>query len=167
MIIPLHILQHSIKMKDKTRQHKEIAIDPKLKARRGWTELAASIGMVLIATGMFLPLLNLLDASHLPAFKWVFASGTLLFWGARCVNINAPNESLRIRRMRRMEFWSGACFGVATFFWFYNEHKLGTGPAVGSLAILRDSILFSLAGAVLQLIAAWMIYYRQKKEALQ
>lgn len=149
-------------MKDKTQP--KIAIDPKLKARRGWTEMAASIGMVLIAVGMFLPLLNLLDASHLPEFKWVFTAGALLFWGARCVNINAPDESLRIKRMRRMEFWAGACFGVAAFFWFYNENKLGMGPTIGPLAILRDPILFSLAGAVLQLIAAWMIYYRQKKE---
>lgn len=151
-------------MKNNTR-HLQPEVDQKLKGRRKWAELAASVGMLVIAVGLFLPLLNLLDVSNLPAFKWVFVVGVLLFWGGRCVNTNAPTDSMRIRRLRRMEFWSGACFGVAAFFWFYNEHKLGNTLTVGPLAILRDTILFSLAGAVLQLVASWMIYFRQKKEA--
>lgn len=137
----------------------------KITRRRKVTETIASVGMLLIAVGMFLPLLNLTDISHLNLFKWVFAGGTLLFWGARCVNVAGPDESLRIRRLRRMEFWAGACFGVAAFFWFYNESRYGGVATTGPLTILKDTILFALAGAVLQLISAWMIYFRQKKEA--
>lgn len=96
-----------------------------------------------------------------------FGAGCLLFWGARCVPVDAPDDSARLKRLRRMEFWSGACFGVAAFFWFYNCHKYGHASNVGALMILRDTILFALAGAVIQLIAAWMIYYRQKKDAAQ
>lgn len=88
-----------------------------------------------------------------------------MFWGARCVDISDKKESLRLRRLRRMEFWSGACFGVAAFFWFYNENKYGGSDTAGPLAILQDTILFAIAGAMLQVVAAWMIYYRQKKEA--
>ncbi len=130
--------------------------------RRRLAEMIASVGMIVIAVSMFLPLLNLTDPSRLPMFKWIFATGALLFWGGRCIPVSSPTESMRIRRLRRIEFWAGACFGVAAFFWFYNE---GKAPAyAGALMILRDTILFSLAGAVLQLVAAWMIYYRSRKE---
>lgn len=123
------------------------------------------IGMLLIVAGMFLPLLNLLSVSGLPTFKWVFAAGALMFWGARCVDVSSSEESVRLRRLRRMEFWAGACFGVAAFFWFYNENKYIDIMYAGPLTILKDTILFALAGAVLQLVSVWMIYYRQKKDA--
>lgn len=134
-----------------------------LRRRTRIVETIASVGMILLLAGMFLPLLDRMETTHLSLFKWVFTTGAAMFWGARCVSISRPGESLRLRRMRRMEFWAGACFGVAAFFWFYNESKMG-GPAIGPLAILKDTILFALAGAVLQLVAAWMIYFRQKKE---
>lgn len=126
--------------------------------------MLASVGMVAIAVGLFLPLLNMLDTAGLASFRWVYVGGAVLFLIARAMNVGAiPGESVAIRRLRRMEFWSGVCFGVGAFFWFYNESRMG--PYAGSLMVLRDTILFSLAGAVLQLIAAWMIYFRSKKEA--
>lgn len=149
------------------KPHTSAPVPGKTAARRKTAETLASVGMLLIAVGMFLPLLNLLSVDRLPLFKWVFAAGALLFWGARCVNVSAPGESLRLRRLRRIEFWAGACFGVAAFFWFYNEHKYGGIATAGPLTILKDTILFALSGAVLQLVAVWMIYFRQKKEARQ
>jgi len=137
---------------------------PDVARRRRIAEIMATIGMILIGVGMLLPLFNLMDVAGLTTFRWVFASGSLLFWAARCIPVSSPQESVRLRRLRRMEFWSGACFGVATFFWFYNSAKFGSTPYVGSLMILRDTIMFALAGAMLQLVAAWMIYYRQKKD---
>lgn len=141
------------------------ANDPKLIKKRGYAESAAAIGMILIIVAMFLPLLNMFSTANLHIFKWIFAAGTLLYWGARCVDLSSDDESLRIRRLRRIEFWAGACFGVATFMWFYNENKFGDLTGVGPLTILKDTILFALAGAVLQIVAAWMIYFRQKKDA--
>lgn len=143
------------------------ANDPKLIKRRRMAESCASIGMILIIVAMFLPLLNMLSIERLNIFKWIFTIGTLLYWGARCVDISSKDESLRIRRLRRIEFWAGACFGVAAFFWFFNEHKYEAVIQTGPLTILKDTILFALAGAVLQIVAAWMIYFRQKKEAAQ
>lgn len=138
-----------------------------LKRRRRVAELLASVGMIIIGIGMLMPLLNMLDVNILYSFRWVFAAGALLFWAGRCIPVGSPDESVRLTRLRRLEFWSGACFGVAAFFWFYNCNKYAHIPTTGALMILRDTILFSLAGAVLQLIAAWMIYYRQKKEAVE
>ena len=136
-----------------------------LRRRRALAETCASAGMLLIGVSMLLPLFNMLDVKMLYTFRWLFGAGTLLFWGARCIPVNAPSDSARIRRMRRMEFWSGACFGVAAVFWFYNCHKYASMPFTGALMILRDTILFSLAGAVIQLIAVWLIYFRLRKEA--
>ncbi|MCM1320002.1 MAG: hypothetical protein NC217_06430 [Muribaculaceae bacterium] len=141
------------------------ATDPRLISRRKIVEASASIGMILIIVAMFLPLLNMLSIDNLHIFKWIFAGGTLMYWGARCVDISSKGESIRIRRLRRIEFWAGACFGVAAFFWFFNENKFGQTPGVGPLTILKDTILFALAGAVLQIVAAWMIYFRVKKES--
>lgn len=126
-------------------------------------EAGASLGMILIAVGIFLPLLNMMDVKMLYVFRWIFGAGALLFWASRAVPLNNEFNDMRIRRMHHMEFWVGACFGVATFFWFYNCHKFANQPYTGALMILRDTIMFALAGAVLQLIAAWMIYFRQKK----
>ena len=138
-------------------------IAPDLAKRRKTAETLASIGMILIAVGAFLPLLDLTSTAMLTYFKWVFAAGALMYWGARCIPVNAEDENLRIKRLRRIEFWAGACFGVATFFWFYNEQKFGGDPHVGSLTILKTPILFTMAGAVLQIVTAWMIYFVQQK----
>lgn len=147
------------------KKEKLEAADPKLIQRRKLTEASASIGMILIIVAMFLPLLNMLSTTNLHIFKWIFAAGTLMYWGARCVDVSSKGESIRVRRLRRIEFWAGACFGVAAFFWFYNDNKFGDLPGVGSLKILNETILFALAGAVLQIVAAWMLYFRQKKDA--
>lgn len=125
---------------------------------------AAAFGMIIIAIGLLIPLFNPFDMELLANFKWVFTSGTVLLLVARCVNVADPSESVRLKRLRRLEFWVAACFLIATFFWFYNENKLDENPYMGVLAILRDTILFSLAGATIQVIASWLIYYREKKE---
>lgn len=98
----------------------------------------------------------------LKIFKWVFSAGALIYTVARVVNVNDPSDSSRMRRLRRMEFWAGATFIVGAACWFYNEGHLG--PYAGVLAVLRDTIMFTLAGALIQIIASWMIVSRAKKE---
>ncbi len=76
---------------------------------------------------------------------------------ARLVKVGAPGDSLRVRRIRRMEVWSGVCFCVGAAFWFYNSARFG---AYGiTLGILRDTILFTLAGALIQIISSWMLVF--------
>ena len=38
---------------------------------------------------------------------------------------------------------------------------------VGQMAVLRDTVVFSLAGAMIQIIASWMIVWRQKRESAE
>jgi ABC-type maltose transport system permease subunit len=87
-----------------------------------------------------------------------------MFTVAKCIRILPKECSISIRRLYRLEFWAGVCFLIATFFWFYNEYKMSALPLKGALSILHDTILFAMSGAVVQLIASWMIYFREKKE---
>jgi len=154
-----------------SRNNKRNNVDKNGKAvnyvvRRRRFETLASVGMLLIVAGLTIPLFNLLNTGVLTACKWVFSAGSLIFFAARCVKVAPADEDVRLKRMRRMEFWAGACFIVAAFFWFYNEAKYAQELAMwgaGSLSVIRDSIVFSMAGAVLQIIASWLIYFREKK----
>lgn len=134
-------------------------------ARRRRVSTIVGAGMLLVVAGLLLPLCYLFDTDIISYFKWVFAAGALLCLGGRCVNVSAPGESVRLRRLYRLEFWSSVCFAIAAFFWFWNENKFNGLPVeTGSLAILRDTILFSMAGALIQVITSWLIYFQQKKE---
>lgn len=135
--------------------------------RRKITDFLGGAGMILIAVGLLIPLFNMSSTELLPMCKWVYTIGTLMFLGAKSVRTVPTGSSFRMRRMRRLEFWSGVCFLIGAAFWFYNEHKLGGSEYAGPLAIVHDTILFSLSGAVVELVASWLIYFREKKEAKQ
>lgn len=143
-------------------------------SRRKKMEATATLGLILIAVAMLAPFASFLSGNLGPAstesldplsiYKWIFAAGALIFTFARLVNVSDPNESLRIRRIRRLEFWAGMAFCIAAFFWFYNEQKLSSMLFVAPMAILRDTVVFTLAGAMIQIIASWMLVWRQNKE---
>lgn len=142
-------------------------IDPQgIEKRRKKVEATATFGLILIALAMVAPFASFGETvvDWLGIGKWVYAAGALIFTFARIANINDPRESLRLRRLRRLEFWAGMAFCIGGFFWFYNENKFSHDPWVGPLAIVRDTVLFSLVGAFIQVIASWMIAYRIKKE---
>jgi len=136
-------------------------IDSKVESRRKYVETFATFGLVLLAVGLLVPFASLVNAGFIAAFKWVFAAGALIYTIARVVNVNDPKDSTRLKRLRRMEAWAGIAFCIAAFFWFYNECRLKSG---GSLFILRETITFTLVGAMIQIIASWMIVFRDKKE---
>ena len=126
-------------------------------------ESAATFGMLLIAVGLAVPFMNLSSGEWLAAFKWVYAAGALVFTVARIAGLRHPGDSFRLKRLRRLECWAGVAFLVAAFFWFYNENRFGISSGF-TLTVLRETIMFTLAGAMIQLIAVWLIYYREKKE---
>lgn len=144
-----------------------------LDKRRRYVEATATLSLLLLAVALLMPFAMGLDQSlkMISIFKWVYAVGALGYLGARCVPVNAEGDSLRLRRLRRLEFWAGVAFAIAGFFWFFNARKFGLDSggivAAGPLAIMRDTILFSLVGAMIQLIASWMISFRMKKEQNQ
>ena len=140
-------------------------IEPGLQRRRKISDILGGIGMILVAAGMIIPLFNLFDTGLLPVCKWIFTVGALMFTASKCIKTMPEGSSFRLRRLKRLEFWAGICFVIAAGFWWWNEQKLGSSPFAGSLAIIHDTILFTLSGAVLQILAAWLIYFREKKEA--
>ena len=133
-----------------------------LTRRRRMAESLSTLGLFFLALSLVVPFAQLGNGAFQGAFKWVFAAAALLYTGARLIPVNAPDDSLRLKRMRRLEVWAGILFCVAAFFWFYKSARLGEFGF--SLALIHDTILFTLAGAVIQIIASWMISYRMKKE---
>ena len=67
-------------------------------------ELLASLGLLLIAAGIMLPLFKGLDFTP---FRYIYAAGAAIALIARLIGVNAPaGEPTRLRRMRRLEKWS-------------------------------------------------------------
>lgn len=135
-----------------------------LEKRRKYVEAVASVGLLLVLAAMMAPFLPGLSGSSIVWAKWIYAVGALLYTAARVVNVNAPDDSLRLRRLRRLEFWAGMCFIVGGAFWFYKEQYY-SGIYAGPLAVIRQTVAFTMAGAVIQIVASWMIAYRMKKES--
>lgn len=134
----------------------------KIEKRRRMMENLSLAGLLLLCLGLVVPFANIGSSALASAFKYVYAAGALIYAVARMVNVNAPGDSVRLRRLRRMEMWAGFVFIVGAFFWFYNAAKF---PYIGfSLGVMRDTIMFTLAGALIQVIASWMIASRMKKE---
>lgn len=135
----------------------------KLEKRRKYVELGATLGLLLVLASMTAPFLEGVAGRSMMWAKWVYAAGALTYTVARVVNVNAPGDSLRLRRLRRLEFWAGMCFIVGGAFWFYKLQYF-SGLFAGPLAVMRQTVAFTMAGAVIQIVASWMIAYRMKKE---
>lgn len=119
-----------------------------MKSRR-WTTWVLTLGLLAVAVGMAIPVLT--GGFQNPLFKYIYAAGAVLTLVAR---LSAPpyiGTDLRLRRLLRMEAWSAVFYIVASFFSFYNHNTY------------RDWLAFTLAGAVVQIIASVMITLRQKK----
>lgn len=152
----------------KKKLEKEFTTTPsKAEKIRKQCENIAVFGMILVALALLAPFMNMTDTAMLKIYKWVYAAGALIFAIARLAAVKDPKDSPTLRRLRRLEFWAGMAFVIGGCFWFYNEARFADNLYIGPLAILRETVLFSLAGAVIQVIASWMIYGRQKKEEQQ
>lgn len=125
-------------------------------------EALSTFGLILIAAGLVAPFAAVDNTLMAVVCRWVFAAGALIYTVARMVNVNDPADSMRLRRLRRMEMWAGFCFVVAAGFWFYNAHRFV--GIVFSLPVMNNTIVFTLAGAVIQVVASWMISAQAKKE---
>ena len=136
-----------------------------IEKRRKQVEGTATFALILICVALISPFTNPGNMHLLSIFRWIYGAGALLYIIARIVDVTDTQESLRLRRLRRLEFWAGISFGIATFFWFYNQQHLG--QYAGMLAVMRTTILFTLVGAIIQIIASWLIYSQTKKELRQ
>lgn len=135
-----------------------------LEKRRKQVEGTATFGLILICVALVAPFTSPANVEYLKVFKWIYGSGALIYLVARLVDISDPMDSPRLKRLRRMEFWAGVSFGLATAFWFIGEHRFHNDPYVGALAVLQNTIMFTLIGALIQIVASWLIYSQTKKE---
>lgn len=142
-----------------------------LEKRRKQVEATATFGLILICVALVSPFTNLTNLfssvsnnEYLDVFRWIYGAGALIYLVARLVDISDPMDSPRLKRLRRMEFWAGVSFGLATAFWFIGQHKYHDDPYVGVLAVLWNTIMFTLIGALIQIVASWLIYSQTKKE---
>ncbi len=127
-------------------------------------ENTATFGLLLVCAAMISPFATAADPKWMTIFCWVYAAGALIYTVARMVNVSDPDESIRLRRLRRIEFWAGLSFCIASGFWFYTTSRLG--QQAGVLALMRNTVLFTIVGAALQTLASWLIVSRMKKEGI-
>lgn len=109
--------------------------------------LATTIGLILVMGGTALPLLRL-DSE---IYRYIFSAGAILVVVGRLF-MPYKGPSLRIKRLCRLEVWSGLFFCAAAFFMFWK----GAGPT--------DWIAFTLAGAAIQIYTSIMIPRTRRKE---
>lgn len=134
-----------------------------LEKKRRIVEACSTVGLILICAGLVAPFAGSENATVLSLYKWIYTVGALVYTVARMIDVNAPGDSLRLRRMRRMEMWAGFAFCIGAFFWFYNAYRFA--GFTFSLAVMNNTVMFTLAGALIQIIASWMIASAMRKEA--
>lgn len=118
-----------------------------------WAVVIALVGLLAIAVGTLLPILNVqLGPQAIGAWwKYVYAAGAVLFFVGKLL-CPYTGKHPRVKRLYRIESWSGVFFCVAAFFLFYNG------------AYTRDSWAFTLAGGVLLVFTTIAIPRVIKKE---
>ncbi len=125
-------------------------------------EPLATFGLILVAAGLVAPLVSVDNTLITVIFKWVFALGAVIFTGARIAASIGRDESFRVRRLRRMEAWAGIAFCFGAFFWFYNTSKLDSD--VLTFRMLNETIIFTMAGALIQIVSSWLLSSALRKE---
>ena len=106
-----------------------------------------TIGMLLVVAGTLSPLMG----GHVSLYRWIYGIGALLLLVTRIFTPYTGN-SIRLKRLYRIESWAALFFCVATFFMFYQP------------GIMRDWLVFTLAGGAIQVYTSIMIPLVVKKE---
>lgn len=122
----------------------EEVIGPRTKPLYTWL---TTIGLLLIVAGTLMPIIAGQSTPYDQqgqAFKFIYSAGALLVMIFR---ILSPYKGtiMRLKRLRRIEVWSGVFFCVAAFFMFYE------------LDSTRNWLAFTLAGAAIQVYTSIMI----------
>lgn len=148
-------------MADKNYSKEELA--KRARFRRGMESLA-TFGLLIVAVAMVAPFGGLTSTGWMTTFKWLYAAGALTYFGARIAGSLGKDESFRIRRLRRMEVFAGLAFCFASFFWFYNTRNFDGMP---TFHMFQDTIIFTLTGALIQIVASWLLSSALNKERKQ
>lgn len=111
--------------------------------------MGATVGLLLVMTGTLMPVLG--SESF---YRWVYAAGAVMVLGCRLFS-PYRGDNLRIKRLMRVEAWSGVFFCVGVFFQWYQG---------GSM---RDWLAFTLAGAAIQIFTSIMIPREARKNSMK
>lgn len=113
----------------------------------------ATLGLLCIGVATLIPIFNG-GFNTVSWYRYLYAAGAAMVIIARLFTPYTGTHA-RMRRLHRLEAWSGIFFGVAAFFMFYEP------------ALNRDWLAFTLAGAVIQIIATFMMTYVARKALKQ
>lgn len=105
--------------------------------RTTWSSILSPIGLLIIMVAAALPLLKL----GTDYAKYIYAAGAAILLVAKII-MPIVKEPLRLRRLMRMEIWTGIIFMVGAVFMFL--------PG-------KDWIAFTLAGGVITLYTSILI----------
>ncbi|MDE7388652.1 MAG: hypothetical protein K2M97_05295 [Muribaculaceae bacterium] len=108
------------------------------------------LGLVLVMAGMTIPAAT--GSFDNDTFRYVYAAGAVLTLLGRLFAQPYRGDNLRLRRLIRLQSWSAIFYCVAAFFCFYDRTSL------------RDWIVFTLAGAVVQIVCNVMISLQTRKK---
>ena len=118
-----------------------------------WKGILATVGLLCIACGAVLPILNVTIGTGTVAWwKYVYAAGALMFLAGKILNPYKGSHP-RIKRLWRIESWGAIFFCVAAFFIFYYKEQMN-----------RDVWAFTLAGAALLIFTSLAIPAAVNKE---
>lgn len=109
------------------------------------------LGLLGIAVGTLLPILNVGNPGAVNWWGWVYAAGAALYLVAKFFSPYTGKHP-RVKRLYRIESWSAIFFCVAAFFIFYNKGMM-----------TRDVWAFTLAGAALLIFTSVAIPRAVKK----
>lgn len=110
------------------------------------SEILKWTGMLLILAGMVIPLFT--GPQHL-VYKCIFSAGALFNFVGRLMT-DTEYKDMRVKRLLRLETWSGLFFGVAAYFMFTDPNP-------------KNWIVFVLAGAAILTYTSIMIPLARKK----
>lgn len=130
--------------------------------RRNNMEALATVALILIVLAIMVPLFFLGSHTVIVVMRWVYLLGAVLYTVARIVPVNLTSDPLTVRRLRRMEVWGGVAFLIGAGFWFYNASRFG--EYFFSMGLMQNTVAFTMAGAVIQMVASWLVNRKSAKK---
>lgn len=116
---------------------------------RPWLVTIVTIGLLAIVIATLIPILN--KGFEHPWYRYLYAAGAVLILIGRLFSPYRGKHP-RMKRLSRLEAWSGIFFCVAAFFMFYDPRSN------------RDWLAFTLAGGVIQILVTILGSHVAKKE---
>ena len=116
---------------------------------RGWVSSVVATGLIAIVVATLVPIMS--GGFDNTWYRYVYAAGAVLVLVGRLFSPYTGKHE-RMKRLHRLEAWSGIFFCVAAFFMFYSPRDN------------RDWLAFTLAGGAVQIIATFLAARVASKE---